>query len=287
MTIKEYLKNNRDKFLLLFRLHSFYVKFKRKFVGINWIKTIHLNFKTQEFKTAIRLPILVYGKLKIAGLTGNIKIEAPISTGMIRLGLNTDKFSASKGSALLLLRGTLIFKGNFIASVDYTIDVNVNGILTIGDLCFLGGGVKIRCWKKVTIGKEVRVAFESQIFDSNFHYLRNIQTGKIRNHCKEVTIGDFCWIGNRTTIMKGTHLPDYSVVGSNSLCNKDYSIDNMTAPLIGGIPAKIIGNNFHGIWGKEKDINRFFHDNPEADFYQGDVGIIDESEDRRMFFLYP
>jgi acetyltransferase-like isoleucine patch superfamily enzyme len=282
--IKEYLKNNRDKFSLLFRLHSF----KRKFTGINWTKTIRLNFKTQKFKTAVKLPILVYGKLKIAGLTGNIKIEAPISTGLIRLGLNHDKFSASKGSALLLLQGTLIFKGNFIASVDYTIDVNANGILTIGDLCILGGGVKIRCWEKITIGKMTPVTFESQIFDSNFHYLRDVQTGKIRNCCKEVSIGDFCWIGNRTTIMKGTRLPDYSIVGSNSLCNKDYSIDNITAPLIGGIPGKIIGNNFYRVWGgeKEKDIRRFFHDNPNADFYQGDVGIIDESEDRRMVFLH-
>jgi acetyltransferase-like isoleucine patch superfamily enzyme len=281
MNIKEFIKK-QPFFTRKIRL---FLKMARIFREVNWLKTLYLNFKTQDFKVAIRFPILVYGRLKIISLSGKIKIEAPIRTGMIRLGLNTDKFSASKGSALLWVRGILIFKGRFIASADYTVDVdvNVNGVLSIGDMCFWGGNVKVRCWNKIIIGNVVDITVECQIFDSNFHYLKNIETGKIYNCSKEIVIGDFNWIGNRTTIMKGTCLPDYSIVGSNSLCNKDYRINAPACPFIAGIPAKIINSGFIRVHN-DNELTEYFLDNPEAAYYHGDVGIENKSELRSSFF---
>ncbi|MDR2408558.1 MAG: hypothetical protein LBE13_10685 [Bacteroidales bacterium] len=256
----------------------------RKYKGVNLLKTIYINFKTQKFQDAIKLPILVYGRLKIHSLSGTIKIEHKIEHGMIRLGLNTDCFSASKGSALLNVCGILIFKGRFIASVDYTIDSG--GVLSFGDLSALGNGVKIRCWHKIEIGKGFRCGVESQIFDTNFHYTRNIYDGKIYPSQKEINIGNFCWIGNRATIMMGTCLPDYSIIAGNSLLNKDYTNGNPVSPLIAGAPGKIIKTGVARVFSaiEEDKLNRFFKNNPEADFYQGELGIIDESEAIEIFW---
>jgi acetyltransferase-like isoleucine patch superfamily enzyme len=285
MNIYEYLKQNREKFPVIVSCLLFY----RKYKGVNWIKTLYLNFSTQKFRDAVKLPILAYGRLKIVSLAGKIKIESPITTGMIRLGINSDISSATKGTSLLLIRGILVFKGRFVASINYSIFVDYNAILSIGDLCFLGGNSKIHCLKKITLGKGARSSYESQIFDTSFHYVRDIQTGKIPDRSKEVNIGNFCWIGNRTTIMKGACLPDHSIVASNSLCNRDYTTEDHIAPLIGGIPAKIIKTNSSRVFSlvKEKEIIAFFRNNPEADFYQGDTGIIDESEDCEYVITHP
>lgn len=42
---------------------------------------------------------------------------------------------------------------------------------------------------------------------------------------RPIVIHDNVWIGNRFTIAKGTILPSYSIVVSNSMTNKDFSED--------------------------------------------------------------
>jgi acetyltransferase-like isoleucine patch superfamily enzyme len=278
MNLRNKLKRNKSLVRVVYSYRKFIQKYTQKYKGINWIKTFYLNFKTQKIKDAIKLPILVYGRLKILSLCGIIKIENDIRHGMIRLGLNTDCFSASKGSALLNVSGTLIFKGRFIASVDYTIDAL--GVLSFGNFCALGNGVKVRCFNKITIGKSLRCGVESQIFDTNFHFTRNIETGEIYYPHGEIIIGDFCWIGNRSTIMKGTHLPDYSVIGGNSLLNKNYTQNNTVCPMIAGMPAKIIKTGIARVFSakEESKLYDIFKNNPDVDFYQGETGITDETE---------
>ena len=43
--------------------------------------------------------------------------------------------------------------------------------------------------------------------------------------------------------MKGTKTPDYTIVASNSLCNKDYTKEITSESIIGGTPAKLITKN--------------------------------------------
>lgn len=65
--------------------------------------------------------------------------------------------------------------------------------------------------------------------------MRNIKTGKVDPISKDVFIGECCWIGNRTNIMKGTVLPDNTIVSSNSLLNKDYTSTVPSYSIIGGM----------------------------------------------------
>jgi serine acetyltransferase len=52
--------------------------------------------------------------------------------------------------------------------------------------------------------------------------------------------------------MLGTKTADNTVIASNSLCNKDYTgLGNNV--LIGGIPSKLIKNNFKRDWEIEKE----------------------------------
>ena len=65
----------------------------------------------------------------------------------------------------------------------------------------------------------------------------DFETNKPISEPKDVYIGKHCWITSRCTILKGTHLPNNTVVGANSLVNKKFTQENT---LIAGSPAVVI-----------------------------------------------
>ncbi|MDE5882801.1 MAG: hypothetical protein K2H60_13840 [Muribaculaceae bacterium] len=260
-------------------------KFRRTFKGVNYSKTLYINFKTQSFKTAIKLPILIYGKLAIPRLSGQIILKGPIQTGRFRIGYNSDQFSASKGSAMFNLTGKIISYGKFFASIDVLIQVA--GTLELEDCTFFGNSSKLRCFKYIKFGIGSRMVSECQAFDTNFHYMRNIETGEVYPHDGKIIVGNYCWIGNRTTLSKGTVLPDYTIVASNSLCNRDFSNINIIAPMLGGMPAKPIGKGgMVRIFDveTERKIIEYFKSNPNAKVYMDESGLKDQHEALKASF---
>ena len=272
------MKNSKVYLLMARWKHRFSYNF-------NLWKTIYVNFVFLPFKQAIYLPIFVYGRVKIYDHSGTIVIEDRIRTGMIHFGRNTDKFSASKGSALINITGKLIFKGTVLFSCDNTL--HIVGECIIGKYSFFGNGVKIYCVNKISLGECCRVTLECQIFDTNFHYMRNVETGQIDRRDKMVIVGNYCWVGYRTTLARGTQLPDYSIVSSNSLVNKDFISSDVKYPLLAGIPAKIISSMRVRVFDRieEEKINHFFINNPTALYYMsGQTGRKDEEKGHEYFF---
>ena len=269
------------------KLYLFLSRWKHRLdYGFNVFKTIYVNFTFLPFKQAIRFPVLIYGKVKVYAHSGKIIIEDRIRPGMIHLGMNTDKFSASKGSALINITGKLIFKGPALFSSDYTL--HIVGECSIGEYSFMGNGVKIYCVKKIFMGRCCRITVECQVFDTNFHYMRNIKTGRVDRRDESVVIGDYCWVGNRTTIAKGTRLPDFSLVSGYSLVNKNFTESNVKYPFFAGIPAKIVSSGRVRIFDRseEEKIDQFFDNNPGESFYMGDPGEINEDKGIIQFFSW-
>lgn len=233
MTFYNKLKKNkciRSAFFSLKRLR-----------GVNICKTIIINFKTQKWKDAVKFPILLYNNVKLT-INGSIEIQGKKYLGKIRIGKNTDLFTSSRNS-ILIINGSIVFEGSFLASNGVTIVIDKYALLEIGDVVSLGGGAKIRCCNHIKIGTGTGIVEECQVFDSNFHNMMDINTNIVYPANGEIIIQDFCWIGNRTTISKGTRLPDFTIVASNSLVNKDFITHNEPYIVIGGIPAKMISKN--------------------------------------------
>lgn len=256
-----------------------YRTFVRRYSGLNWWKTIYINFRTQSISDAIKLPLFVYGKVSILQLVKNgIVIDAPLYKGIVKLGYNFDTVGVSKRSAMIRISGKLIFEGPAVVSVDYAFDIS--GVVRIGKYSLLGNSIKIRCRKSIILGLSARIAYECQIFDTNFHYMKEVLTGRIYPIHKEIYIGDYCWIGGRTTIMKGTNLPDHSTVAGNSLLNKNYKNDNLSYPIFAGMPAKIVNNGFARLLNEQLQykLNGYFLDNKDADYFQDVEGYQGEIE---------
>jgi acetyltransferase-like isoleucine patch superfamily enzyme len=191
-------------------------------------------------KEAIKLPIWIYGKITFRSLQGRIIIENKIYPGMIRIGRTDWYVSTSVPQSIWTINGILKFKGKINIYHGNYILVSKSGYLEIGtNGTFIGAGNKIICFERIIIGNHVEITWENQIIDTSFHYVEQLDNkNEISSLTKAIVIEDNCWIGNRTTVSKGTFLPSYSIVGSNSLVNKDFLTVGSYC-MFAGSPAKL------------------------------------------------
>ena len=134
--------------------------------------------------------------------------------------------------------GKIFFKNDTLIEEDCRFVSARDGVIEIGQGtkvcadCIINGGEDIIIGKNCIIGKNTSI-------NSNSHSMLKKET--ILNQgfdLKPVIIGDDCWTGINSVITYGVTLKKGSVIGANSLINKDteeYSINV-------GLPAKKIRN---------------------------------------------
>ena len=212
---------------------------ERKSLNLFW--TIYLNFRLLPFSIAIKFPILCYGKIRVRQASGKLLIER-ISKGQILIGVDktgyrtrgTTTFSLFKNSTLHVHNKVSLYQGSSLI-------LGENATLTLGDCVTLGDNAEIVCMNNISIGNHCGITWETQITDYASHPIIDMETGKQHAMTSPIYIGDYCWIGNRSTIRPGTKLPSRTIVASYSLLNKDYIAEGVPSySLLGGIPAKVI-----------------------------------------------
>lgn len=92
---------------------------------------------------------------------------------------------------------------------------------------------------RITLGKEVMMAPNCIVTDSDFHepwpaHLRHIEPGY--EHDAPVTIGDNAWIGMNSIILKGVTIGEGSIIGAGSVVAKDIPPNSLAV----GIPCRVI-----------------------------------------------
>lgn len=204
--------------------------------------SIYFCFRYLPFRQAVKIPILFFSRARIK-MIGNARIIVGCNAGgRITIGEHQLNFAHGKEYTTIINRGTIYFH-------DGLVSIQAGGVWYIsGEIHMhrdvrIGVNTQVSCYKKIEIFGTSRIAHECQIRDTNFHHLRDMITGEVKPLSNSIKIGGGCWVGNRTTIMPGTILPEYTIVGSNSLLNKDYSKSFGTHSLIAGSPAKFIKGN--------------------------------------------
>jgi acetyltransferase-like isoleucine patch superfamily enzyme len=92
-------------------------------------------------------------------------------------------------------------------------------------------GVSIGCFKKIIIGKNVKVGANVLITDGDWH----LDDARVSDP-KPILIGDNVWLGYGVVVMKGVTIGDNSVIGINSVVIKDIPSNVVAA----GNPCKVI-----------------------------------------------
>lgn len=116
------------------------------------------------------------------------------------------------------------------------ISVWAEGKLALADFVLVNSGAKVICNKRVSVGRETRIAWESLVMDSDFHQMIG-SDGQPTNEDSSVQIGERVWIGTRVIVLKGSEIADGCVVGAGAVVNRCY---DEKAALIGGNPGGIL-----------------------------------------------
>lgn len=176
---------------------------------------------------------------------------------MISIGIQDQYVDTVVPQCNWTIDGKVTFNGPLKMARGSYVLVAKNAELTLGtNRTYIGSNIKILCFKKITIGDSVRIAWDCQIYDSSFHYVEKTENGEIGPLAKEVFIGDRIWLGNKSTVSKGAVIPSDTIVASNSLVNKDFS---SIAPytMIAGIPARPKATGLRRAWSlkDQKDLD--------------------------------
>jgi len=232
-----------------------YRKFKKSYVlfmSVNWIKTLYFNYKKFPYYIAKKLPVYFYGRVKFSNISGKVVIDTPIKRGMIGFGQRYEMSTVSNRTAEVNIQGEFVFKGHVQFGKDYFIFIKKNAYCELGHMSSMASNGKIICTHKVTLGDFARLGSESQIIDTNFHQLIDTLTNEKLPMSSPIEIGNYNFIGNRVSIMSKTKTPNYCIIASNSLCNKNFTdLDENT--MIGGMPARLIRSNITRDWKGEEN----------------------------------
>lgn len=201
------------------------------FRKVNLWKTVYFNLHYFPWKTALRLPVFIYKRSELYKMKGRIVINAPVKTGMMKLGphgLGTQDMLFER--TMWEVAGTLVINGNACIGRGSKISIGENATLTLGDNFTITGSSDIICHKAITFGRDCLLSWDILMMDTDFHNVLDLQGKKI-NAPKPITIGNHVWIGCRNTVLKGTTIADNCIVSANSTITRSFDKPNC---IVGG-----------------------------------------------------
>ena len=241
-----------------------------KFDHVCWLKTILYNALWFGVKGIKKLPIYLYNDVQILSI-GQIVIQGEMFNGMIKIGCWKPK---AHNPTRWINNSKVIFHGNTIIRGGTTFENY--GIVEFGKCVLLGESSAIMCQERIEIGDFSSIGFESKVMDTDFHYVLNTIDKKILSCKKAIHISGGSWIASNCRILKGTILPQNSIVAGGSMVNKDYSQEPPNT-VFAGIPAKPIKNGYRRIFNKkeEANIHEYFRYNSMLEYHinESDINI--------------
>jgi acetyltransferase-like isoleucine patch superfamily enzyme len=225
---------------------------------INFMKTIYANLKLFSISDALKFPIIIYGPCRLS-IRGNMRIDMPIKKGLLKIGYKYEMLSYNVASQFHL-HGTLILKGEVWFGTAISVYVGNGAKLEMGNWSSMGSFGSLLCTKSVVFSDYSRIGSWSNVSDSNYHYMKDIISGKIHRKEREVFIGVKNYIGSRVALLPGTKTPNNITIAFGTICNRDYIKDIPENSVIAGIPAKLVKENVTRIFDfdKEREIKEYF-----------------------------
>ena len=197
-----------------------------KLTDIEIINTIKINKKNATKK--VKILCKKYCRLEISK-------KAIIDVkGKLIIGNKENSKSKMETRVSLNENAKMDVNGNLSVGSGSDIRVFKNARLEIGS-GYINGYSQIVCEKKIRIGKDVAIAREVVIRDTDAHDI--LYEGYQKE--KEVNIGNHVWIGAKAMIMKGVTIGDGAIIAAGAIVTKDVPARSLVA----GVPAKVIKTN--------------------------------------------
>lgn len=246
-------------------------------LACNWFNpfaTLYLNLRSFPFSQALSFPVYVYGRPRIYGLSGRMTVIGKVYPGMISFNKAKSTAPSNKSVASEIRNdGTIVFRGKSEIGAGTRIATEFGGLIDIGADTKITDMCNVEAFTKIEIGDKSWIVHRCQVLDANYHYVADYNKKIIPKYCHPIKIGVGCWICNSTTITGRCVIPNYAIVGSNSLVNKDFSSIEEGA-IIAGIPAKVIATGFRRVLNLEvaRKVSEHYRQNPDQ------IYVMDETD---------
>ena len=203
-------------------------------------KTIWFNLRVLPLHQAIKFPILISHRVKIGQIHKecielNLSVLKPF---IVKIGTEGVEGVSDNRRGYLLLGNSakIVFNGK--ASLSKGISIRNSGTVTFGKNFYCNCNLSIICGKSISFGDDCILGWNVHIRDCDGHSL--FQNGERINPNIDVQIGNHVWIGQDVKILKGSVIPENSVIAMNSCVTKSFTEPKT---IIGGYPAKVIKQN--------------------------------------------
>lgn len=160
-----------------------------------------------ENAMAIIRGIFVYIRL-------NLFSKGSCAGKLLRIGKNC-RIRLRKDSCIILGSNVSLGDGVKLSALN-------GGKIDIGDNVGIGDYNQIVSHKSICIGSDCNIAPFVLFFDHDHEYdpVSGVKRREFRS--SEVVIGDNCWIGAATIILRDTHIGNKCLVGAGSVVKGDY-----------------------------------------------------------------
>lgn len=191
-----------------------------------------------------------HGKYNVIENGGGQKVNSRIQiTG------NGNKVILEKSALLLnsLIKisgnnNLVVLKANsYVSGVELWVENN-NCELSIGERTFVGHHSHLACTEngsKLLVGCDGMISSYVQVRTGDSHSIVDMEGNRI-NKAQSVFIGDHCWLGEGSKVLKGVTLEGDVVVSTGAIVTKSYGKN----VLLGGVPAKVLKENIN--WYSER-----------------------------------
>ncbi|MGV3184722.1 acyltransferase [Weissella paramesenteroides] len=115
-------------------------------------------------------------------------------------------------------KDNLILGENIYWRSRFSVIIEDNGKLVIGDGCLFNFDCSITCLGQISIGNSSIFGENVKIYDHNHKFnKKNTIISKQGMSVGKVKVGNNCWIGSNVTILKGADIGNNCVIGAGAI----------------------------------------------------------------------
>lgn len=188
------------------------------------LQSIPFNLKYLPLAQAIKIPIVVGGRLECIGLRkGTLLIESPvIKLGMIKIGVGQGPFHLGEGKTFIKTEknARIIFHGSCDILRGAKISATNQGVIEFGHLTLVSANCIVSSNSLIKIDDFSRLGWNVTLMDWDGHDILDIESRKVTNTPRPILIGRCCWLGAHCNIMKGVSLNHHIIIPSRSVITK-------------------------------------------------------------------
>lgn len=199
-------------------------------------KSFYVSWKLTSFRRAFSLPLTVRYNVKVLSVSGRFIGPGKMTIGFNRTGIYDVRFQRS----MLNVSGTIEAMGPVSLGGGCRIDVAVGSTLLFAGKVSNSAGLTIVCGERIEIGNDTIISWNTLIIDTDFHYIKDIVSGRTGKMKKPVVIGANTWLCAGSMVLKGAVLPDGCVLSAGSVLTGRLREKNC---LLRGNPAEFVRGN--------------------------------------------